>query len=68
MPEDDASDPCNPLDGDCDFSLPDVDMEDPAGGEEEEPLFDFGESDESEEFELSFDTDELDNTPEEPEQ
>ena len=62
MPEDDAKDPCNPLDDDCDFSLPEVDTEDPAA--DEEPLFEFGESDEGE-FKIP-DKDELEK-PEEPE-
>ncbi len=29
LPEDDTEEPCNPLDGDCDFSLPEVDTDDP---------------------------------------
>lgn len=65
LPDDDTEEPCNPLSGDCELSVPEVDTSDP--GADEEPLFEFGESDESEEFEVSWDTDELDNTPEDPE-
>ena len=64
FPEDDAEEPCNPVTEDCDLSLPEVDTSDP--GDDVEPSFDFGDSDEGE-FEVSFDTDELDNTPAEPE-